>query len=89
MLRINTSTRVLRTETCLDYMRQLYTEASEQNKNPQEHIKASIIGSTILTRYNNRSYRVDDIDFNINPTTQFESRVGGPSGTAKFVSYQD
>ena len=50
MLRINTSTRVLRTENCLDYMRQLHTEASEQNRNPQEHIKASIIGSTVLTR---------------------------------------
>ena len=29
-------------------MRQLYTEASEQNINPQEHIKAVIIGSIIL-----------------------------------------
>jgi hypothetical protein len=50
MLRINTSTRVLRTETCLDYMRQLHTEATEQNRNAQKYVKANIIGSSVLTR---------------------------------------
>ena len=38
-------------------------------------IKA-LIGQSVITRYNNKTYRIDDIDFDINPSTSFERREG-------------
>lgn len=29
---------------------------------------------TVLTEYNNETYRIDDVDFNINPMTTFKKR---------------
>ena len=34
-------------------------------------VKKALIGHVVLTRYNNKTYRVDDIDFNQNPKSTF------------------
>lgn len=30
-----------------------------------------ILGATVLTDYNNKTYRVDDVDFSVNPQSTF------------------
>lgn len=37
----------------------------------------SLIGQSIITRYNNKTYRIDDIDFAMNPMSTFD-RNGTP-----------
>jgi hypothetical protein len=40
----------------------------------QVEMKNMLLGACVLTRYNNRLYRVDDIDFSINPKCTFDRR---------------
>ncbi|XP_015176453.1 PREDICTED: piwi-like protein 1 [Polistes dominula] len=63
--------RVLRTETVYDIMKTIY------NRNPtryKDETTCEIIGTNVLTRYNNKSYRIDDIAWDKNPTYKFERK---------------
>lgn len=42
-------------------------------------INQTVIGMTVLTEYNNKTYRIDEIDFNINPQSTFDTRDGKTS----------
>lgn len=42
-----------------------------------------MIGTTVLTGYNNKTYRVDDVDWSTNPTATFETKTGKVS----FIDY--
>jgi len=35
-----------------------------------------VIGSTVLTRYNNQTYRIDDVDENTNTQSTFQKKDG-------------
>lgn len=38
----------------------------------QQRFKQAVLGSVVLTDYNNRTYRVDDVDFSATPTSMFD-----------------
>jgi aubergine-like protein len=42
--------------------------------NYQRMVQKSILGASVLTRYNNRTYRIDDIDWNKTPNSTFATR---------------
>ncbi len=44
----------------------------------------ALLGKSIITRYNNKSYRIDDIDFESNPSNTFTTEHGQ---TYTFVDY--
>lgn len=74
------STKVMRVDTVFD----LLTKCREENRdNFKRAFTESVIGTTIITDYNNRAYRIDDIDWNSTP----ESTFGKSDGTQ--VSYVD
>lgn len=52
--------KVIRTDSALEQI----SIARRKNINP----KSGLIGSIVMTRYNKKTYRVDDIDFSRNPT---------------------
>uniref|UniRef100_G1R652 Piwi like RNA-mediated silencing 4 n=1 Tax=Nomascus leucogenys TaxID=61853 RepID=G1R652_NOMLE len=68
------SYKVLRNETVLEFMTALcqrtglscFTQACEKQ----------LIGLIVLTRYNNRTYSIDDIDWSVKPTHTFQKRDG-------------
>jgi aubergine-like protein len=37
----------------------------------QRQFKQEILGSIVLTIYNNKTYQVDDVDFSVTPATMF------------------
>lgn len=37
-----------------------------------------------MTKYNDRNYRVDDVDFKVNPMSEFDTKDGGKM---KYVDY--
>lgn len=81
MLNINASHRVLRQMTCYDAIQ----DALQRNReNWQSVVIRDLVGACVLTRYNNRLYRVDDVDFNTNPQATFDDRRGGKTS---FVEY--
>nr|XP_020027809.1 piwi-like protein 4 [Castor canadensis] len=68
------SYKVLRNETVLEFMTDLcyntgmscFTQICEKQ----------LIGLIVLTRYNNKTYRIDDIDWTVKPTHTFQRRDG-------------
>ncbi|XP_063112284.1 piwi-like protein 4 isoform X2 [Cavia porcellus] len=68
------SYKVLRNETVLEFMTDLcykigiscFIQTCEQQ----------LIGLVVLTRYNNKTYRIDDIDWSVKPTHTFWRRDG-------------
>jgi hypothetical protein len=53
----------------------------------QTHFDQTINGCIVLTDYNNATYRVDDIDFSVNPRSTFEIRKKGSVTKISYVDY--
>lgn len=49
----------------------------------QMEIKNMLLGACVLTRYNNRLYRVDDVDFSLSPSCTFSR------GSKETITYKD
>ncbi|XP_015435160.1 PREDICTED: piwi-like protein 1 [Dufourea novaeangliae] len=64
---IDAKHRVMRTETVRDMMVNLGSKP-----NMRDLIMKELIGLSVFTRYNNKSYCIDDIDWDKNPTYVFE-----------------
>jgi len=65
MLCCELSTKVLRTDTCYDQFKVAAKGDLKRN------ITRILLGNIVITRYNNKTYKVDDIDFNDNPGRTF------------------
>jgi len=46
--------------------------AKNNNMDIKQEIMAALCGSTVITHYNRKTYRVDDVDFTMNPLSTFE-----------------
>nr|XP_035950899.1 piwi-like protein 1 isoform X3 [Halichoerus grypus] len=82
MLCTDVSHKVLRSETVLDFMFNLYHQTEEQKF--QEQVSKELIGLIVLTKYNNKTYRVDDIDWDQNPKSTFKKADGSE---VSFLEY--
>ncbi|XP_040011750.1 piwi-like protein 2 isoform X2 [Xiphias gladius] len=60
--------KVLRNDSVLDVMNILYQHSKE---NFQDECTKELIGSIVITRYNNRTYRIDAIEWNKSPKDTF------------------
>ncbi|XP_011301414.1 protein aubergine [Fopius arisanus] len=74
--------KVMRQETLLDILGRMRGEAGAVNY--QNAYKNEVIGLTVLTDYNNNTYRIDDVDFGASPKSTFHLRRED-----RDVSYQD
>nr|ASW22511.1 piwi2 [Nematostella vectensis] len=68
MLLCDVHHRLLRTDSCLDYMLNMHSKVGDRFR---DEVSKELIGSVVLTTYNNKTYRVDDIDWNKRPTSTF------------------
>ncbi|XP_048369812.1 piwi-like protein 1 [Sphaerodactylus townsendi] len=82
MLCTDVSHKVLRSETVLDFMYNLYSQVEEQRF--REICAKELVGLIVLTRYNNKTYRVDDIDWDGSPESVFKRADGSE---ISFVDY--
>ncbi|PRD22810.1 UNVERIFIED_CONTAM: Piwi-like protein [Trichonephila clavipes] len=81
MLNCDASFRVLRTVTA----REMMNETSMRNRgNVRDEIIRAIVGCIVLTRYNNKTYKVDDVAWDMNPTSTFTTSDGSE---ISFVDY--
>ncbi|XP_008573812.1 PREDICTED: piwi-like protein 4 [Galeopterus variegatus] len=70
----NVSYKVLRNETVLEFMTDLYHKTGVSCFT--ETCEKQLMGLIVLTRYNNKTYRIDDIDWSVRPTHTFKKRDG-------------
>ncbi|XP_037360533.1 piwi-like protein 4 [Talpa occidentalis] len=86
LLRADVSYKVLRNETVLESMAGLRLSAGESGFT--QACERQLVGLVVLTRYNNRTYRVDDIDWSVRPTHTFRRRDGAELSYVEYYRQQ-
>lgn len=61
--------KVMRRDTVLDFLRECH---QHNQKDARKLFEQGIIGAVVLTDYNNRTYRIDDIDWETSPASSFK-----------------
>ncbi|RWS28421.1 piwi-like protein 1 [Leptotrombidium deliense] len=65
--------KVIRSDTVYDMLMSIL----QRDRNTfKENARREISGNIVMTSYNNKTYRIDDIDFEKNPLYEFERRHG-------------
>ncbi|KAI1900832.1 hypothetical protein AGOR_G00053920 [Albula goreensis] len=80
-LSVDVSHKVLRNDSVLDVMNVIYEKSRESF---QDECTKELIGSIVLTRYNNRTYRIDDIEWARSPKDTFTMEDGSQ---ISFIDY--
>ncbi|GAB0086880.1 hypothetical protein DMENIID0001_010860 [Sergentomyia squamirostris] len=60
--------KVIRMENCYNVMARM--------GNNRDSMMRELIGQVVVTEYNNATYRIDDMDFTRNPTSEFQMKSG-------------
>ncbi|XP_017472383.1 PREDICTED: protein aubergine [Rhagoletis zephyria] len=63
--------KVMRTDTVYKILQECFDKPDYQNV-----FKREVVGTIVLTDYNNKTYRVDDVDFNSSPMSKFSTKDG-------------
>lgn len=71
LLNCDVAHKVMRMDTVRDLMQEVLRESRDNFKN---NFKQKALGLTVLTSYNNCTYRIDDIDFDKTPMTTFDRK---------------
>ena len=81
MLCLDVSHKVLRSSTAYDLLQDVYKKDKD---NLRVNAVKALLGAVVLTKYNNRTYKIDDVDFDQNPLSTFINCHGQEES---FVSY--
>eukprot|EP00095_Tigriopus_kingsejongensis_P008061 maker-scaffold1289_size50518-snap-gene-0.8 protein:Tk08061 transcript:maker-scaffold1289_size50518-snap-gene-0.8-mRNA-1 annotation:"argonaute 3 protein" len=86
----DTAFRVLRKDRAYDILEEIYLSMKDKRlkEDPKTAIAKALLGQTVLTRYNNNTYRIDDIDFSATPRSEFPMVRRGQEAPEN-VSYLD
>ena len=71
------------TESRTFSIRRIDISKSKPGQDFQSEVFKAVVGESVLTRYNNKTYRVNDIAWNQTPQSTFETFGGGE------ISYVD
>lgn len=74
MLCCDVAHRVLSQATVLEMMTHAHRSARGNIAQFRNDVIQALLGAIVMTRYNNKTYRIDDIDFDLNPTSTFRAR---------------
>lgn len=67
--------KVMRHDTAYELYQDICRNYGSERER-QEYFLEAIIGSVVMTAYNNRTYRVDNVDFNVTPASTFVRQNG-------------
>ncbi|XP_042344076.1 piwi-like protein 2 [Plectropomus leopardus] len=82
-LNVDVTHKVLRNDSVLDVMNMLYHQSKQ---NFQDECTKELIGSIVITRYNNRTYRIDGIEWNKSPKDTFTLMDGTQTTFVEYYS---
>ncbi|XP_039110938.1 piwi-like protein 4 [Hyaena hyaena] len=80
------SYKVLRNETVLEFMTDLCQETGMSCFT--QTCEKRLLGLIVLTRYNNKTYRIDDIDWSVKPTHTFQKQDGTETTYVDYYKQQ-
>nr|XP_040582530.1 protein piwi-like isoform X2 [Lepeophtheirus salmonis]XP_040582535.1 protein piwi-like isoform X3 [Lepeophtheirus salmonis] len=84
LMNVDTISKVIRMDNVLDLIKKI--AGSGENKDYQTAIRRELIGLIVMTTYNQKTYRVNDIDFDSDPRLTFD--ISGKDNTVRTVSYE-
>jgi aubergine len=73
---IDVAHKILRSQTCWHMMNEIFNRSGHNTQQFRDEISNALIGNIVLTRYNNKTYRIDDIMWDQNPTHEFSYHNG-------------
>ncbi|KAM6106809.1 piwi-like protein 2 [Pterocles gutturalis] len=65
--------KVIRSDSVMNFMHTIYKQSTSSF---QDECTKQLVGNVVITRYNNRTYRIDDIDWNKTPKDTFTLASG-------------
>lgn len=68
----------MRNETVYDILRQ-----SSRDDDFRQRFQNEVLGMIVLTDYNNKTYKIDDVNFNASPSDTFDTK----KGPITFIQY--
>ena len=71
MLIADMSHKILNGTTVWSVMQELFQKSGFNNQRYRDSCAKKLVGEIVLTRYNNKTYRLDDIDWSKNPESVF------------------
>ncbi|KAF0765863.1 piwi-like protein Siwi, partial [Aphis craccivora] len=83
LLRAEISTKVMREDTVLDFLIECSNNRN-RDANWMVNFKMGVIGSIVLTRYNNQTYRIDDVDEESSTNSTFLKKDGS---SISYIDY--
>ncbi|KAK7933951.1 hypothetical protein WMY93_004847 [Mugilogobius chulae] len=83
LLSVEVIHKVLRNDSVLDIMNMLYQQSKESF---QDECTKELLGSIVITRYNNRTYRIDAIEWNKSPKDTFTLMDGTKTTFVEYYS---
>lgn len=88
MLTLDVSHRVLNQRTVYDFIEECVQRSKRGGENWQDLLKKGVIGCIVTTKYNNKTYRVDDVAFEQTPATTWKDREGNDQSYADYYKKQ-
>lgn len=79
LLSVEIDHKVMRQETAYNVLKQCFNNS----RNPKDAFCKEMIGITVLTEYNNNTYRIDDVDWESSPKSTFLTK----NGQISYVDY--
>lgn len=88
LLCVEVTHKVLRKQTAFDVMSEVgKTLRGKSVAETNEEVRKQLKESIVLTHYNRRTYRIDDIDFDLSPRSKFKKEDGSEISYADY--YRD
>ena len=79
---VNPTNKFVMEQTALDLMRNMRSRGA----NMKAAVAAELMGRGVMTRYNQRIYRVEEIDYDMNPLKTFTLNE---KGQTREITYKD
>jgi len=79
------SHKILRTDTVLDQIEEVHKRSGGAG-NFHASVEKALLGAIVITRYNNKTYRIDEIAWDKHPTDEFEGRNGEKMSYLKYYT---
>jgi len=77
--------KILRTDTVLDQMEEIIKRAGASSSF-RSIVEKSLLGAIVITRYNNKTYRIDEIAWDKHPADEFDGRNGEKMSYVKYYA---
>ena len=77
--------KILRTDTVLDQIQEIIKRGSNTS-NFRSLVEKALLGAIIITRYNNKTYRIDEIAWDMHPDDEFTSRNDEKTSYMKYYA---